>query len=322
MDIDCRHIAVDLRDAAAMEAVAPDLADVTHVLFAALHEQPDLVRGWRDTNQMSTNLAMLANLLGVLERRAEGLEHVTLLQGTKAYGAHLHPISLPARERQPRDAHANFYWLQEDLLRERQAGKPWHFTILRPQIVIGHAEGSPMNMLAAIGTYGCLLKARGEPLHWPGGEPYIAEAVDADLVARAAAWAASSPACHGETFNIANGDVLVWQHAWPAIAAALGMEPGDARPLSLARSMPACEPQWAEIVRHHRLRPLTLQALVGSSFVYADFVFACGKEGPLPSVIVSTVKARQFGFADCCDTEAMFARWFETLRRCRVLPPP
>ena len=31
------------------------------------------------------------------------LRHVTLLQGTKAYGAHLHPIPIPARERAPRD---------------------------------------------------------------------------------------------------------------------------------------------------------------------------------------------------------------------------
>ena len=61
--------------------------------------------------------------------------------------------------------------------------------------------------------------------------------------------------------------------------------------------MPACEKEWAAVVERHNLQPLTLEKLVGASFQYADFVFAHGKEGPLPPAIVSTVKARQAGFA-------------------------
>ncbi len=34
---------------------------------------------------------------------------------------HLHPIPIPARERFPRDQHENFYWLQEDYIREKSA---------------------------------------------------------------------------------------------------------------------------------------------------------------------------------------------------------
>jgi nucleoside-diphosphate-sugar epimerase len=315
------HLAVDLLQAKAVADAAPALRSVTHVLFAALIERPGLVRGWRDAEQMQANLAMLVNLMAVLQAEAPGLQQVTLLQGTKAYGVHLHPIRVPARERWPRDPHPNFYWLQEDWLRDAQRGKPWQFTIFRPQIVIGHALGSPMNMLAAIGAYGAILKARGEKLHWPGGAPYVSEAVCARLIARAVEWAATTPVCGGEVFNLANGDVLVWQNAWPAIARALGMEPGENRPLALAEAMPACEDEWATIVRRHNLQPLTLERLVGASFQYADFVFAHGKEGPLPHAIVSTVKARQMGFADCEDTEDMFARWFAELQARRILPP-
>lgn len=317
-----RHVPLDLRDAASCLRAAPAFADVTHVVYAALQEKPGLVRGWRERDQMETNLAMLRNLGAALERGAPGLRHVSLLQGTKAYGVHLRPMKVPGRERDPRDGHDNFYWLQEDWLREAASRAGWGWTILRPQIVFGHALGAPMNLLPAIGAYAATQKARGEPLHWPGGASYVAEATCARLLARALAWAATTPRCAGEIFNIANGDVFTWPNVWPAVARALGMAPGEARPLRLAEEMPRREDEWAAIVARHRLRPLSLRALAGDSFVYADFNFAPGKDGPLPPAIVSTVKARQFGFADCVDTEDMFADWFAELGRLRILPPP
>nr|HMN72052.1 NAD-dependent epimerase/dehydratase family protein [Rhodoblastus sp.] len=138
-----RHVALDLTDAAACRATAAALPRVTHVVYGALHEKPDLVAGWRDPEQMATNLTMLRNLVApVVEYGA--LEHVSLLQGTKAYGVHLHRIAVPARERWPRDDHANFYWLQEDFLREVAARENFAFTIFRPQIIFGDAIGAAM----------------------------------------------------------------------------------------------------------------------------------------------------------------------------------
>ncbi|HEV7469679.1 MAG TPA: hypothetical protein VGO23_07825, partial [Pseudonocardia sp.] len=81
---------------------AAAVESLSHLVFTALFEKPGLVRGWRDDDQMRTNSMMFRHLLDPLVRT---LEHVTLLQGTKAYGAHLHPIPVPARERQPRDPH-------------------------------------------------------------------------------------------------------------------------------------------------------------------------------------------------------------------------
>ncbi len=115
------HVAVDLADPAAVAAAAPQLAGVTHLVYAALYEKPGLFAGWRERDQMERNLAMLANLFDRGLGGGGGLHHVSLLQGTKAYGAHVHPIAVPGRERNPRDDHENFYWLQEDHLRDRQA---------------------------------------------------------------------------------------------------------------------------------------------------------------------------------------------------------
>ncbi|HKU96991.1 MAG TPA: SDR family oxidoreductase [Vineibacter sp.] len=320
LDANYRFVKLDLTDVAACEAAAAAFADVTHVVYAALHEKPGLIRGWREADQMQTNLAMLRNLMQPLLRAAPLLRHVTLLQGTKAYGAHLRPIPVPARERWPRDNHANFYWLQEDWLRAAQAGRDWLFTILRPQIIFGHGMGSPMNMLSAIGAYAAILKAQGEPLHWPGGAAYLAEAVCADLLARAIDWAGTSPGAAGETFNVTNGDVFCWHNVWPAIARALDMAPGEARPLRLAREMPALEAAWAAVVQRHGLRSGTLQQFVGDSFFYADFSFAHGRDVSPPAALVSTIKIRQAGFADCLDSEDMFAAWFARLQQMRLLP--
>ncbi|MDN5873732.1 MAG: NAD-dependent epimerase/dehydratase family protein [Sinobacteraceae bacterium] len=97
-----RHIAVDLRDADACREAFSALTNVTHVVYAAVYEKPGLVAGWSERDQMQTNRAMLDNLLQPLAAAARNLRHVTLLQGTKAYGIHLHPMPIPARARSRR----------------------------------------------------------------------------------------------------------------------------------------------------------------------------------------------------------------------------
>jgi nucleoside-diphosphate-sugar epimerase len=316
-------ISVDLTDKTRCAEVFTQMSDVTHVVYAAVNETPGLVQGWRDREQMHLNLTMLESLFEPLETVAKGLQHVSLLQGTKAYGAHLGPIAIPARERTPRHQHENFYWLQEDYLRAKQPGKAWQWTIWRPQLIFGDAIGSNLNAIPAIGVYAALRREAGLPLSFPGGPPYVFEAVDSDLLARALAWAATAPAAGNEIFNITNGDVFVWQNVWPVIAEAVGMQVGPPEPLSLAQEMPKREAEWAAIVQKYGLRaPTSLQAFVGESFSLTDFCFAYGADHPPPPMIVSTIKLRQAGFHECMDTEDMFRKWFRRFQDLRLLPPP
>ena len=231
-------------------------------------------------------------------------------------------VCRPARENAPRDAHDNFYWLQEDYIRAAREGAPWSFTIWRPQVVFGGAWGVAMNLMPVLGAYAAICRELKRPFHCPGEAGNIIEAVDADLIARALHWAAEAPAARDETFNITNGDVFVWENVWPAIARAVGLEPAFGRPLSLAQFLPAHAEVWDRVVARHGLRPIPMAALLGESHHYADLLFSWGARQTPASTLVSTIKLRQAGFGDCVDTEVMFARWFDVLAERGVLPDP
>jgi nucleoside-diphosphate-sugar epimerase len=317
------HLSVDLADEASVAAARPRLAGVTHLVYAALYEKPGVFAGWRERDQMERNLTMLANLHQPLAE-VGALRHISLLQGTKAYGAHIHPMAVPGRERNPRDDHENFYWLQEDFLldRQRQANATWALTILRPQVIYGEAQGGNLNALPALGVYAALLRADGRPLDYPGGAAPVSEAVDADLLARMLAWAATEPAAANQTFNCTNGDVYSLRNVWPVVAEAFGMEPGTDVPMSLAAEIPAREPAWAALVDRFTLAaPRSLQTFVGQSFLYADMLAGYGQTAVRSPALVSTIKARQFGFADCVDTEDMFTRLITAMQDARLFPP-
>ncbi len=317
-----RHLAVDLRDSEACRAAVSAAGHVTHMIYAALHEKPGLVRGWRESDQMTVNLAMLRNLVEPITSGAPRLRHVSLLQGTKAYGVHLHPITVPARERSPRDPHENFYWFQEDYLRSKAVECGFAFTIFRPQVVFGDAIGVAMNPIPIIGVYAAICREEGRPFAFPGGPSYVLEAVDARLLARALAWAAVTSSARNETFNITNGDVFVWRNVWPAIADAFRVEPGPDEPISLAEFLPKKADVWDRVVSRHNPRPLAMSDILGESHHYSDFCFAYGAGRNPPPVIVSTIKLRQAGFSDCIDTEDMFRHWLGMLAFRQILPLP
>jgi nucleoside-diphosphate-sugar epimerase len=317
-----RHVDVDLRDPAACAAAAAGFADVTHVVYAAVFELPGLVAGWRERDQMDTNLAMLRNLLDPLAAAATGLRHVSLLQGTKAYGAHVHPIPIPARERFPRDRHENFYWLQEDHIRARSDAQGWAFSIWRPQLVVGPNHGVVMNLPPIIGAFAAICRAEGRPFGFPGGASWVWECVDTRLVADALVWGATSPNAAGETFNLTNGEVFEWRALWPSFAETFGLEAAPDEPVSLAELLPAKAELWDRIVAEHGLRPIRMADLLGESHHYADVCFAFGATEPPPPTFVSTVKVKQAGFGGVWDTEESFRHWHQDLIDRRVIPGP
>src|SRR5262245_60312162 len=68
-----QFISCDVTDRVAVRAALANHSDITHVVFAALHEQPaGLVAGWSESDTVRTNVAMLANTLDALGGRCPG----------------------------------------------------------------------------------------------------------------------------------------------------------------------------------------------------------------------------------------------------------
>jgi len=314
-----RFLSVDLRDAAACRALRSELRGVTHLAYAALHEKPELVRGWLEEDHAETNTAMLRHLLDALD--PDGLEHVALLQGTKAYGFHAgRPLRTPYKEDAPRADHTNFYFRQEDLLRARAERAGFATTVLRPQVVCGVAVGSAMNLVATLGVYASVLRALGQPLHYPGHPDAVLELTDARILAEAVEWAAATPAAHGEVFNVVNGDVVAWRDFWPRLAAFFGMPLGEAMPLELEATMRAEASTWDRIVAEHDLRPHRMDELIGLSWQYAAFLWANPRLPPRP-ILSSGIKIRRAGFTPCIDSEEMLLEHLRAMQDARLIPP-
>jgi nucleoside-diphosphate-sugar epimerase len=316
-----QYISVDLTNPEDCRAKLAGLTGVTQLVYAALFEKPELIKGWLDSDHMTTNQAMFANFLDTLLPRNSSLRHVSLLQGAKAYGAHLGPMKVPAREREQRHIHPNFYWLQEDHLKQCQTGQTWTWTIFRPQFIFGFSIGSPMNVLSALGVYAAISQELGLPLVFPGaGEPAVIEFTDARLLGRAIEWASRSEAAANEAFNITNGDVVLWEHCWPEIARHFRMEVGARQPMSLATIMPSRESTWTAIQLKYGLAPYRYDEIVGPAWQFADSCFSFGASATRSHL--STIKIRRAGFHHCVDSTDMLIELLEELELRKIIPDP
>ncbi|MCQ1956845.1 SDR family oxidoreductase [Arthrobacter sp. zg-Y826] len=309
---DWEHLSVDLLDAdKAREGLAP-AADTTHLVFGAYIERPT------SAELSEVNTALLRNTLDGLHAAGAPLRHVTLYQGGKAYGAHLGYFNAPAKERDPRLIQPNFYYDQEDLLREVAAERGFTLTVLRPEGVIGYATGNPMNLLMAIAVYASISKELGQPLRFPGtvaAYDALYQVTDAELLARAAVWAGSEPTAAGEIYNITNGDQFRWRQLWPAFARYFGMEYAEPQPVPLTDAMPQYGALWEQMTARYGLEQIPYEDLVRWEF--ADFIFRSEFDN-----VSSTIKARQAGFADCLDSEDRFLELFDRLAQQRIIPGP
>ncbi|MGE0796932.1 MAG: SDR family oxidoreductase [Lautropia sp.] len=305
-----RHLPLDVADAARCVERCAEVAGVTHLFYAAR-------AGHRDAAaETALNVAMLRNTVDALLARASRLAHVCLVHGTKWYGSHLGPFRTPAVEEQPRHAGENWYFGQHDWLVERQRGRNWHWSTMRPHIVAGVSVGYPYNCLTTLAAYAALCREHRRPFAFPGSAAAfdaITQATDATLLADAQIWTAENPACAGQDFNVINADYFRWRHLWPAIAGFFGLEPGGPDGPALAESMRDAQPEWDALVHRHGLQPLPLSALASRSF--GDFLFGTDWD-----VMSSMLKARRFGFDRVVGTEQSFVGHLARMRDARLIP--
>lgn len=70
---------------------------------------------------------------------------------------------------------------------------------------------------------------------------------------------------------------------------------------------------WEKIVQKYDLQPYPYDKLV--TWQFGDLVFGMDYD-----VILNTNKARHFGFHEYVDSEEMFLRYFDELRRNKIIP--
>jgi nucleoside-diphosphate-sugar epimerase len=141
-----RFIAVDLLNPDDARQKLGNLAEVTHIFYAAYQDRPS----WNEL--VAPNVAMLVNVINAVESVAGNLQHISLMQGYKVYGAHLGPFKTPARETDAGHMPPEFNVDQQQFLEERQRGKAWTWSAIRPSVVGGFALGNPMNLALVIAT--------------------------------------------------------------------------------------------------------------------------------------------------------------------------
>jgi nucleoside-diphosphate-sugar epimerase len=304
-------IAVDLsRPQACKDALAPH-EGITHVFYAAYRQAESRAA------EVAPNADMLRNVVEAASARAATLRKVVLVTGAKFYGIQWGATRTPCRESDARQLPPNFYYDQEDYLREAQRGRPWAWVNLIPPFVSGFAVGNPMNLVLGVGLYAAVCKEMGLPLRFPGSAgayEAIHQIADARQIGAAARWAAVSPEADNQAFNVANGDAARWCNTWPVLAEGLGMAVAEPKTMPLADVMPDQQAVWNRIARRHGLREFDIARVVDWRWV--DYMLRMSHD-----VLLETGKIRRAGFHDCIETDRVFVQRLNELRDHKVLPP-
>ncbi|MCZ4244110.1 SDR family oxidoreductase [Pedobacter punctiformis] len=304
-----RYVAVDLLDPADSSKQLSGLSAVTHIFYAAYQDRGS----WAEL--VRPNMAMLENVINAIEPIAKSLQHISLMQGYKVYGAHLGPFKTPAKESDPGHMPPEFNVDQQNFIENRQKGKSWTWSAIRPSVVGGTATGNPMNLAMVIAVYATISKESGIPLRFPGKpEAYhkLMEMTDSGLLAKATVWAATNPQGANQAFNINNGDLFRWNDLWPKIAAYFNMETAAPLQMPLQTVMADKEELWQVIQKKYELGYKYSDL---SSWAFGDFVFSWDYD-----FFADGTKARRMGFHEFIDTEKMFYDLFDEMRVKKIIP--
>ena len=304
------YISVDLLNADDCKNKLLPLTAVTHIFYAAYQDKPT----WAEL--VEPNLTMLINVVNIIESIALNLEHVSLMQGYKVYGAHYGPFKTPAKENDGGHMPPEFNVDQQQFLEKQQVGKQWTWTALRPSVVGGTALGNPMNLVMVIAVYATISKELGLPLRFPGkpgAYDKLMDITDSRLLAKATIWAATTTQCANQAFNITNGDLIRWNELWPKIAGYFKMEAAPPLHMPLQTIMSDKVSVWESIQQKYKLEKHSYENV--SSWGFGDFVFSWDYD-----FFSDGSKARRLGFHEYIETEKMFFDLFDELKNKKIIP--
>lgn len=300
---------LDLLDRQQSEHRLASLTSVTHLFYSAWLNGAD----W--AAMAGPNLTMLQNLVRGVEAIAP-LEHVSLMQGYKVYGAHLGRFKTPARESDPGVPGAEFNAAQLNWLTAQQQGKAWYWSAPRPGVVGSDRPGNSMNLALSLALYASICRKTRLPFRFPGSAETwhsMVDFTDASLLAGATIWAARSPTARNQAFNINNGDLWRWSELWPVIAGWFELEIAPPVSLSFRQMFRDYRALWQQIAAESALVQPDILALSDGDF--ADFVFGWDYD-----MFADGSRIRRAGFNGYRATDEMFCDLFARFRAARIIP--
>ena len=116
-----------------------------------------------------------------------------------------------------------------------------------------------------------------------------------------------------EIFNVSNGDVYRWRQLWGELAEFYEIPLAEPLAMSTTSEMAEKGPLWDSMVARYGLFPTPYEQIANWPFVDYMLNFA-------EATLLSTIKIRQAGFADCIDTHQSFRRQLTRLREMRIIP--
>ncbi|CAF0874740.1 unnamed protein product [Adineta ricciae] len=313
-----------------MEASIDDIVDelikvdgrtITHMFHYAYISKMD------ETEQDHVNKVLLQKALDVTAKIAgQNVKCVSLQTGYKYYGAHKGPQHMPTQpfvEDAPRHEGVNFYYSQEDLIKEYAQKNKWNYSITRPNLIIGVSKGNFMNFAVSLAIYASVQKEKGEPLIFPGHELAWNIVLDHSSSlnnARFQLWAATNGHTANEIFNIHNGDKVQFRILWPKFEKYFGFahheqkfpENKMAPQLVLFEYMTQNRAVWDEVVQRHNLDQ--------ASFDYATWMFSFFLLNVPYNIEGDLSKARKYGWTTTVDTADAYIQCFDRLKQMKVIP--
>ena len=309
---------------------------------------------------------MLRNFLEALQITGaiKSLKRVVLVTGAKQYGLHFGRPKNPMVESDPRvddpSRPPNFYYCQQDILKELSASASWDWVVTYPNDVIGVASNNFMNLTTSLGLYATVCKEMGGEMPWPGSETFYHAATtftSSKLQADFCIWAALEPKCGNQAFNVVNGDVESWQSLWLKVAVRFGCTVPKDQLSRKADSSLYTKTEISDkppIINHasamglegsNLLRPSTLEGRIDLTkwsqredvkaawtqlakreglsedvFAKSPWGFLFFVLGRDYDIIISMSKAREYGWTGYKDTWAALNEAFGTLEEIKVLP--
>ncbi|KAH3949948.1 hypothetical protein HBI56_022400 [Parastagonospora nodorum] len=352
------HVSIDLSSSADQIAKAfKDAGVEADYIFYYAYLPPKTEKSAMDPSTaedlLESNIPPFKNFLASLPLAGLKPKRILLQTGGKNYGMHIGRARTPAVESDPEPRHLspNFYYPQEDLLREYCETHPetgWN--IVMPVAIIGATQYASMNTFVSFAAYAAVQAHRKQPLDFGSGWrswQFDSTNSTARLTGYLSEWAVLEEKCKNQKFNSQDGGLMSFDRFFEELARWFGVEVvngpvddeakytnmkltggkdapiGYGPPLVHQQSFtlaqwaqePGVKEAWEQIMKESngQLKTNVFEGNARDLFMMGDFTY-------LPFGTLSMNKVRRFGFSGFVDTVESVFETYQEMAELGMLP--